>query len=137
MSKIIYKVAPPGEGKTKWLVDNANVEYCNGKTCYFLCFSSNVTAYQDFCDMYMAYYNKVCPVLILDMTEDINENTCVFIDEGMSNELIGSIVKNLKSRCDKIYITLEGFTNNPDISLNHADVDSNQLSIFDSINKED
>ena len=134
MSKIIYKVAPPGEGKTQWLVDKANVEVTNGNKCYFLCFPSSTKEYQDFCDMYRAYYNKVCPVMPLELMEDIDETSCIFIDEAMSNELIGSIIKNLKSRCSKIYVTLEGYTSTESCS-DCSKNDPEQVSIFDCVNE--
>ena len=108
MAKKIYMIAPPGEGKTKWLVQKAHESIVANKKCYYVITSDTDREFEKFCEMYRALFNHVCPVNVLSEIESIDSNCVILIDEGMRRKSIGTIMF-LSEAADTIYMTLEGY----------------------------
>lgn len=105
MSKITYCVKPRGEGKTRWLVEQAANEHENERNIWY---AGTSESYEHFCETYLSLIGKVCPVLFLEMAEEIERDDVVVIDNGMSYTNLGEVVEALEPFVYKLYITLEG-----------------------------
>lgn len=107
MANKVYKIAPPGEGKTKWLVQKAFESTISNKRCYYVVTSTNDREFEKFCELYRSLFNHVCPVTVLSDETTIDENCVILIDEGMRRKSIGTIM-SLTESANTIYMTLEG-----------------------------
>ncbi len=111
MASLIYKPANRGEGKTSWLLDKAFYEHDLGKRCYLLCRPDEIE-YRQFCNKYLALYSQICPVMPLELYEELDNDCVLFIDNAFSHSDIQRVLEACYPRCAKIYITLEGFYDN-------------------------
>ena len=128
MEKVIYKVAPAGYGKTKWLCTKANY-YSNKRDVFYY---GSVQKYGKFCELYFSMFNEVCPVMYLDKEKlsDLLPDDVVLIDNAMKHPDISYVMKHLCSLHCIVILTVEGTT---DEEIKKDSYDPNQLTIFDTI----
>lgn len=86
MSNIKIFRANRGEGKTKWLVEQAMNEYDAGKTCYHL------GKYEDFANIWASVRHELCPIesrrtlTSMPIFTKPQDDMCFFVDEFFLNE---------------------------------------------------
>lgn len=127
MNDITFKVTPKGEGKTKWLISVAKRCYDEGTDVYL--YTEDDRDYVKFCDKYFNTYATICPVKLLKAFCEI-KNAVILVDDLMKcTSQIGEF-KFMQRNCKKMFITLEGTTEDPFAEVN-SDSNFEQLSIFD------
>lgn len=104
MNEVTFKIARKGEGKTKWLINIANM-YDNERQVYL--YTSDDNSYRKFCEKYFSTYNRVCPVERLN-TFKLTENDVVLVDDLFTHSLDISEIRFIQRNCYKLFITLEG-----------------------------
>ena len=126
MNDVIVNVARKGEGKTRWLLDVAH-HYSIKKIPVYLLTETD-KEFNRFCDKYSSLYGKVCKVHKMDSIEDSTDSV-VLVDDLFERELDTDLLREIKSRCCKLFIAIEGSTeDNDDTSESTTDYD--QLTIF-------
>lgn len=94
-----------GEGKTKWLFEQAVNAYDSGNSCYFC------GNYESFKEIWAAARHETCPVKHMTHVYNIDfadEHTCLFVDDVLSNELSGNIMACMKAFDGaKWYVTMD------------------------------
>lgn len=109
----IFK-ARHGEGKTKWLVEQAQREYDAGKTCYCL------GKYEAFANIWAATRYEACPIEFKRSLSSMpflpknDGNLCFFIDEFFLNDAAPDVLLYSKINKDAtFYIAMdaENFVN--------------------------
>ena len=134
MTEFIYKVAPQGEGKTRWLVEQAKNEIDSGELVVLLTNESNSgVQYKKFIENYFVHHHEVCKVNNLSHLSEIPTNSIVLIDDlfKLVEFRIGGF--EVLNNCKRVYITLNGTTTPPDFNTK----DDCQLSIFDIMREGD
>lgn len=133
MSKIIYKVAPPGEGKTKWLVNKAYEELAAGKRCLYVSTDDSSHDYEHFCKMYLYEFLQICPVMPYSI-DSLDSDCVILIDDAMKCNYIGRIVNFVEETGCTVYITVNGYLENSSEQKECTKQEFEQLTIFDAIN---
>ena len=109
MSNIKIFRANRGEGKTKWLVEQAQIEYDNGKKC--ICFGKD----EHFANIWASIRHEACPVEFRSHFYGISldSDTCIFIDEFFSNNELRDVAAAMDVGNATWYITMnkEDFVN--------------------------
>ena len=92
-----------GEGKTKWLVEQAQREYDSGKKC--VC----IGKYTGFANMWASIRHEACPVEFRTHLYGISldENTCIFVDEFFLNNELRDVVAAMSLGKATWYITMD------------------------------
>ena len=103
MSKITFKIANRGEGKTRWLLEKAHE--LRGESLKF--YSATTQEYVLFCEKYLNFYNEICRVEHLDI-EKLTSDDIVLIDDLFSISDATININYIKNVAKKLYITLEG-----------------------------
>lgn len=104
-NNIIFKVALPGEGKTKWLLDVAHQYSATGRSIYL--YTEDETEYAKFCEKYFAIYKAVCPVYKLTAFK-ITKDAVILIDNLLSHGNSLGDIRFFQRNCYKMFVTLEG-----------------------------
>jgi hypothetical protein len=107
VENIVFKVLPAGEGKTRWLVEQAFNAINNGNKVVFL--TTNTTEFEKFVMYYRTLFATYCPVLHITKPEDVPQESVVLIDElvvKLSQEQLDLTI--LKEKCKSIFVTVEG-----------------------------
>lgn len=102
--------ASHGEGKTRWLFEQAATAYDSGNKCYFY------GKYDSFKKIWENSRHESCPVEFRDHMYNIdfeNGNVAVFVDDIFANSVSHEIVKCMKFNGAKWYVTVnsENFVN--------------------------
>jgi hypothetical protein len=103
MSNIKIFRANRGEGKTKWLVEQAQREYDAGKLCVFL------GKHESFANIWASIRHEACPIEFRDHLYGVpfGEDLCVFVDEFFKNDCLRDIVAAMSARHATWYITMD------------------------------
>ena len=107
MNNIFVKVAPNGEGKTEWLLDNAKRELDNNKKVVFVS-SIDANRYVKFAEYYRVKYNVPCPVTFSNRLDTIDSDTVVLIDNLFKQDLNTMAMTALFNRGCCVYLTICG-----------------------------
>lgn len=126
MNDVIINVARKGEGKTIWLLSVAHHYSTKNIPVYLLVETEK--EFNRFCDKYSALYGKICKVKKMDSIED-GTNSIVLIDDLFERELDMSYIRQLKSICNKMFIAIEGSTEDNEEST-EVENDYEQLTLF-------
>lgn len=111
-TEFIYKVAPRGGGKTKWLVEKALVEQAEGNQIYLLIndpipnFGS--IQYRKFMELFYTNFTRLATIHPIDKLETIPEGAVLLIDDLIKYDIIPSDLYKLRGKVKKIYIAVEG-----------------------------
>ena len=131
MTEFIYKVAPRGEGKTKWLLNQAKNELDAGEKVVLLTNEANRgLEYKIFAEKYFGTFHEVCKVDTVNHIHQIPHDGIVLIDNLFMLDMHMNAVTYLIGQCKRVYITLDGKLAP---SEQRKTVDPNQLSIFDTM----
>ena len=131
MTEFIYKVAPRGEGKTKWLLNQAKNELDAGEKVVLLANEANKgLEYKIFAEKYFGTFHEVCKVDTVNHIHQIPHDGIVLIDSLFMLDMHMNAVTYLIGQCKRVYITLDGKLAP---SEQRKTVDPNQLSIFDTM----
>lgn len=130
MAEYIYKVAPRGGGKTRWLLEQAHVESeLENPVCLLV--NDDPTGsreYQKFVEKYFSIYHEICKVIVAEHITSVPKNSVVLIDNPLNlNKHIQSHIA-LEERATRIYVAVDGVDSE---TYEIKQPDSNQLSIFD------
>lgn len=129
MTEFIYKVASRGEGKTKWLLNQAKKELDAGETVIFFNNEKNQRLeYKCFVEKYFVTFHEICKVESACHVHNIPHDAVILIDNLLMLDMHMNVINYLNEQCKKVYITIDGKLA-PSESRNK--VDTNQLSIFD------
>lgn len=129
MTEFIYKVASRGEGKTKWLLNQAKKELDNGELVVLLTNEANRgLEYKIFAEKYFGTFHEVCKVDTVNHIHQIPHDGVVLIDNLFMLDMHMNAITYLNGQCKKVYITLDGKLAPAE---QRQEVDPNQLSIFD------
>ena len=104
MTDIKFKIAPKGEGKTKWLLDIA-YKYAGIRKVYL--YTESEHEYRRFCEKYFATYNQICLVERLTAFK-LTENDVVLVDNLFNHDSAISDFTFIHNNCCKLFISLEG-----------------------------
>ena len=104
MTDITFKVAPRGEGKTKWLLEIAN-KFANEHNIYL--YTQEETEYSKFCEKYFHTFNQICPVRILTKVS-LTDNDIVLVDNLFNQDSFAGDINFLQRSCYRLFVTLEG-----------------------------
>ena len=104
MNEITFKVAPKGEGKTKWLLELA-YKYAGLRKIYL--YTNDDNEYRKFCEKYFSTYNQICPVERLTAFK-VTDNDVVLVDNLFTKDSSISDFTFIQRNCYKLFITLEG-----------------------------
>lgn len=128
MNNIIYKVALPGEGKTRWLLEQAKRE-CDNDEHVVLITNGNFIdrEYRSFSEDYVDLYKEVCLVQPVNKMHDIEEGSVVLIDDLFHLDIHMIGLRALQHKAKRVYITVDGVLDLPWLK------DNNQLTIFEEI----
>lgn len=107
MTNIVFKAAPRGEGKTRWLVEKARIEHDQGSDLFYV-ITNLQNDYFKFCSHYFAVTGHICPVKVLENIEDLSDNSVILIDDLLTSNVLISQLTLLRTKCKKIYATIEG-----------------------------
>lgn len=132
MAKYIYKVAEPGMGKTKWLMQQAINEQARGNHVVLLTADSPAGSaqYQKFVEGFFARYQSICRVDRAEHITYVQEDDIVLIDDFMQLSTHLNAFGLLDQRAQRIYVTVNGVTAE---EWDARDIpDPNQLSLFDA-----
>ena len=132
MTNVTFKVAPKGEGKTKWLLSIA-YKYSRQHKIYFI--PKNSAEFVKFCDKYFATYHEICPVYRYDGCEN-TENTVVLVDNLLEHNLTTNTLEFIRKNCYKMFISVEGTTREDD-SADPYTPEYEQLTLFDMLKEKD
>ena len=130
MQEIVFKVAPTGEGKTKWLLKVAKT-YADKNIPVYL-YTDETHVYVRFCEKYFKLYSEVCPVKKLNDSNmfNLSNDSVVLIDDLLTEPWSSTDLKFLQRTCYKLYITMTGITAAvPDVE----ECKYEQLSIFEGV----
>ena len=108
MNDIVFKVAPKGEGKTKWLLNVANEYITAGRTVYL--YTNDDQEYARFCEKYFNVFHHVCSVIRLTSL-NVTSDDVILIDDLFSYTMPISNIQKMQRDCYKLFITVEGTTN--------------------------
>ena len=129
MTEFIYKVASRGEGKTKWLLNQAKKELDAGENVIFFNNEKNQgLEYKCFVEKYFATFHEICRVESACHVNHIPHDSIILIDNLLMLDMHMNVINYLNGQCKRVYITLDGKLA-PTESRN--EVDPNQLRIFD------
>ena len=138
-TEFIYKVAPRGGGKTRWLADRALSEHLAGNN---ICYLTNGNfSYRKFMELFFANYNTLATIHPVDIIEEIPIDSIVLIDDLLSYDISAQELNTLKGRAKKVYITLDGTVYEVPHECNckgkchskdNNEPDFEQLTIFDN-----
>ena len=107
MNNVIVKVAPNGEGKTEWLLNQAKQEAGKGKKMIF--FSTlDANRYIKFVERYHIDFKQACPAIFSNRIDTIEENSIVLIDNLFKQDLNTVSLSDLFNKGCKVYITICG-----------------------------
>lgn len=92
-----------GEGKTKWLVEQAQREYDAGKKCYCL------GKYESFANIWASIRHEACPIEFRTHLYglSLDANMCFFVDEFFYNGCLRDIVTAMDIGNATWYITMD------------------------------
>ena len=105
MNPIVVKVAPKGEGKTKWLLNIAKKYLQDDIPVYFV--TSNEREYVNFCRKYFVMFSQACRVRFYE-TGDALEGAIVLIDDVMHQNIDSDVITSIQKSCHKMFVTFEG-----------------------------
>lgn len=129
MTEFIYKVASRGEGKTKWLLNQAKRELDAGETVVLFNNEKNRgLEYKCFMEKYFVTFHEVCKVESACHVHNIPHDAVILIDNLLMLDMHMNVINYLNGQCKKVYITLDGKLAP---SEQRTSVDPNQLNIFD------
>ena len=107
MREIIFKVAPTGEGKTKWLLDIA--KHCSDTGVDVYLYINEPEEYVRFCRKYFNLYSSVCPVKALQhIPLDVLSTSVILVDDLMSHSANIGDIKFLQRSCGQLFVTITG-----------------------------
>ena len=108
MNEITFKVAPHGEGKTKWLLNIAK-HYADKNTTVYL-FTEDDWEYVKFCEKYFNLYKTICPVKRVT-SYSVTDKDVVLVDNLFkhTDHAIGDYAY-VNRNCYKMFVTIEGTT---------------------------
>lgn len=108
MNDIVFKVAPHGEGKTKWLLSIAK-HYADERRSVYL-FTTDDNEYLKFCEKYFNVFKEVCPVMRVT-GYNVSHNDIVLVDNlfNHAESAIGDYTF-MNKNCYKMFVTIEGTT---------------------------
>lgn len=107
MKDIVFKVAPRGEGKTKWLLNVANESVLSGHDTYIA--TRDDSSYVKFCEKYFSSFGDVCPVKRFEKGI-VSSNEVVLIDNFLEQEWTTYELEEVHKSCYQLFITVEGRT---------------------------
>ena len=106
MNNVTFKVALPGEGKTKWLLNIAKHYADKGVKTYL--FTQDDNEYVRFCDKYFKTFTQVCPVSKLTAFK-ITAQDVVLVDNLFDKcDSAISDFTFIQKNCYKMFITVDG-----------------------------
>lgn len=130
-TEFIYRVAPAGEGKTKWLVSCAEAEITKQSECAVppvVFFTKVPRKYADFAENYFARTRKLFACRIATEVTEIQSEDTVLIEDWHTDSISGKDLIALRGIARKVYITVEGTLAD---TVDFPVIDPDQLSIFD------
>lgn len=103
MSNIKIFRANRGEGKTKWLVEQAQHAYDAGKLCVCL------GKYESFANIWASIRHEACPIEFRTHLYNLpfDTNMCFFVDEFFDNDCLRDIVAAMGIGDATWYITMD------------------------------
>lgn len=107
MNSIVFKVAPRGEGKTKWLLTIAKDFSQRDGTTYLA--TKDEHEYTKFCEKYFRTFDEVCSV-IRYCGQNIDPSDVVLIDNLMEQQFSTKEIVTLQNKCKCLFITIDGVT---------------------------
>ena len=110
-NNITFKVALPGEGKTKWLLNVAKRYLDEGRNV--LLFTEDDTEYQKFCEKYFNEFKEICHVQRMTAFK-LERQDVVLVDNLLKNSNSVADFKFMQRNCYKMFVTLEGITSQKD-----------------------
>lgn len=110
-NNITFKVALPGEGKTKWLLNVAKRYLDEGRNV--LLFTEDDTEYQKFCEKYFNEFKEICHVQRMTAFR-VERPDVVLVDNLLKNSNSVADFKFMQRNCYKMFVTLEGITSQED-----------------------
>lgn len=123
MDNIIYKVAQRGEGKTKWLVEQAKNELDSGELVLYLSpYSRNYTLFLNY---YTSVFKEVCKIEHIKDINNVPEGSVVLVDELIDLHEHMLSIKSMLHRVKYAYVTIDGRSTAP------LKTDPLQLNMFD------
>ena len=105
MNDLIIKVAEPGEGKTRWLIDIAHKFLCDGNTVAL--YTSDSIEFTTFCKKYFTSYNTCCQIKNIP-NADVVDVDVILIDNLLKHNITTTQLKYLQRSCKHLFITIEG-----------------------------
>lgn len=106
-TEFIYKVAPKGGGKTRWLAERALNEHLERNTICYLT-NGNYT-YRKFMELFFANYNTLATIHPVDTIAEIPHDAVVLIDDLLNNTSWQlDEIRSLNGLAKKVYITVDG-----------------------------
>ena len=107
MNEITFKVAPRGEGKTKWLLEIAKRYADEGRTVYL--FTDDDQDYSKFCEKYFNIFKTVCPIQRLTAFK-LSPSDVVLVDNLFRHCTSIGDLTFIQRNCYRMFITIEGTT---------------------------
>ena len=109
MNDIIVKVAPNGEGKTSWLIEQAKKEHDeNGKTVVFFSASVDANRYVKFVEKYYAEFKTTCPVMFANRIDGVPDGAVVLVDNLFKQDVNVFNFASIFGRGCRCYATVCG-----------------------------
>lgn len=105
MNNIIYKVAPAGEGKTKWLLNMAKYYSDNNRTCYLFCDDDYM--FNKFCRKYFQTFSELCPVKRLKAFR-LTKDDVVLVDDMLNMDASLADFLFIQQNCYQMCVTIAG-----------------------------
>lgn len=135
MTEFIYKVASRGEGKTKWLLNQAKNELDGGETVILFNNEKNRgVEYRSFVEKYFVTFHEVCKVNSACHIHSIPHDAVVLIDNLLMLDMHMNVINYLNGQCKKVYITLDGKLAE---EVTDCDTHPDQISIFDVMSEKE
>lgn len=110
-TEIIWKIAPRGGGKTKWLAKKALLEQDAGNEIY-LYTGNNYPIYdlqyRKFMELFYANFERIATIHATSSLNTIPEGSVVLFDDILHYPFNPAEIPQLIGKVKKIYITAEG-----------------------------
>ena len=107
MNIVTFKVAPKGEGKTRWLLTIASKYKDSDRPIYL--YTDDTEEYRRFCDKYFVLFNEICPVRALSAFK-LTPDAIVLVDNLFKLSAQIGDINYICRNCYKMFVTIEGTT---------------------------
>lgn len=124
-TEFIWKIAPRGEGKTKWLVERAHEEVQEGNRVFLL--THDASRFTKFVEHYYENTHEICRVQLALSLSDLEADSVVLVDNLLKQNITASDIGRLEGFFKKVYITAMGKQYR---AYNTTDDEWEQLTIF-------